>query len=954
MATDAGTNAYLIHTGSKPTASIPDKVVLNKPAFKIGRMKDQVDIFLTSATKAQAQISRHHATILQEGDAWRVVDNQSANGLFVNGTKATDHLLVDGDEIVFGVLAKDTEFKYKYVAGKPGTAKSVGLALPLPQHTRQGLALGTWKGPDQMAMTFKRLRNDTILRDTKSTMASGGLQQALMSALAQLEERQKDLELASDLGMMLLNKNQEMNEEMQELRPQLERLQEFEQKYIDTAASFQRLDEAHVLLVDKCRRAEFARDEYHTEVERLQDAMARLELEKQRLVEEAASANKRGDEYMSECNELRAAVDEYKARETSLAKREAHLKEQKAATDDKLAELQAETERIQMEAHQKALHKQAVSGPSRELEQLRTELAAVLSEKDAVAAQLSQISKEANVLREEKGQHSAMLAKSRTEIATLKDQIEELQMEAQLAQPAGLTMDLQEELMSRKASAAGVVTELQVQVASLRAQLQETEANAQQARSSLTAAESDVRQLNSKLSAAVAELQSARTASASAAETEQLQSKLEAVQKSLDATTAAKQALQVELESERVQAASKLSAVTAELESRGAARDDGVQTLRAELSEVKSQLQNALAVNEVAESAKSILTGDNATLKQQLEKALAEVSKLQSDSDDKEQLLSKLTDTERQVQDMQKSVDALSAEKQALYSQVQKLQSQEVAVPVAAVAVAVDVAAPALEAEKQELAGKLAAATEELQKLKATTSGDASALQGKLADAEQVKRTLQSQVQSLQAASKTAEDEKVMLQTSLAQTKNTLTQDNVQLKQRLDKATQDLLLAQAATTDLQSLRYQLEQASMANSAMQMQLSASAAEKQYIVDEAQQRLAQANADVVAVRKQFEEATVASQNALAQCSTLREQLLALQSSATTLGDIQPVVAAGDEEPEQLRKQIADLQAQIHTLKTTIDQLQREDADHHTPLIQRGAAEEPKKEESCCSVM
>eukprot|EP00698_Gefionella_okellyi_P003943 TRINITY_DN1364_c3_g1_i1.p1 TRINITY_DN1364_c3_g1~~TRINITY_DN1364_c3_g1_i1.p1 ORF type:complete len:617 (-),score=180.19 TRINITY_DN1364_c3_g1_i1:219-1985(-) len=441
-------DACLIHVGSTPTASIPEKVVLNKPAFKIGRLKDQVDILLTSQTKAQVHISRHHATILQDGDSWHIVDNQSANGVFVNDSRVTDHLLVDGDEIVFGVLAKDTEFKYKYVAAKPGAAKSAGLALPLPMHTRQGLALGTWKGPDQMAMTFKRLRDDAILRDAKSTMASGGVNKALEDALQQLEERQKDLELASDLGMMLLNKNQEMNEELQELRPQLEQLQDYEQKYLESASAYKLLDDAHITLVQKCKQAEFARDEYHNDLQRLQSVVDDAAVERKRLQEQLVVANQRGDEFMTECNELRGAVEQYRAHEASVAKREAQWKESKASMDDKLSELQLEIERLQSEAQAK--QKQSLTGHSREMDQLRSELAAVMTERDNVTEQLTAVSREANVLRDEKSQHSEMLSQARTTISALNAKIEELQMEAQMAQPGALPLSMENSVQQQQ------------------------------------------------------------------------------------------------------------------------------------------------------------------------------------------------------------------------------------------------------------------------------------------------------------------------------------------------------------------------------------------------------------------------------------------------------------------------------------------------------------------------
>jgi len=84
-----------------------DDQELRFPLFKdrltIGRT-EQNDIQL----KAQ-YISRRHAVITTEGDAARVVDWGSKNGVYVNSERVTEHFLKNGDIVTIGIA----EFRYE-------------------------------------------------------------------------------------------------------------------------------------------------------------------------------------------------------------------------------------------------------------------------------------------------------------------------------------------------------------------------------------------------------------------------------------------------------------------------------------------------------------------------------------------------------------------------------------------------------------------------------------------------------------------------------------------------------------------------------------------------------------------------------------------------------------------------------------------------------------------------
>lgn len=70
-----------------------DQVELNKDQMTIGRSADS-DIRLDNAG-----VSSHHALIQKKGDGHVIADNDSSNGVFVNGNKIGQHRLEYRDEI---------------------------------------------------------------------------------------------------------------------------------------------------------------------------------------------------------------------------------------------------------------------------------------------------------------------------------------------------------------------------------------------------------------------------------------------------------------------------------------------------------------------------------------------------------------------------------------------------------------------------------------------------------------------------------------------------------------------------------------------------------------------------------------------------------------------------------------------------------------------------------------
>lgn len=78
--------------GSKPQGEFN----LDKAELTVGRAAD-CDIVVDNLG-----VSRHHASFVQDGEQWKIVDKGSNNGTFVGTQKITEHTLKHNDRIVLG------------------------------------------------------------------------------------------------------------------------------------------------------------------------------------------------------------------------------------------------------------------------------------------------------------------------------------------------------------------------------------------------------------------------------------------------------------------------------------------------------------------------------------------------------------------------------------------------------------------------------------------------------------------------------------------------------------------------------------------------------------------------------------------------------------------------------------------------------------------------------------
>lgn len=91
---------YAEHEGGLPPGSLllptGDRVPLGESVITIGRANDCTIVL------ADPNVSRHHAEVRPGAEGFVVIDKGSTNGTKVNGSRVSEHLLRDGDEVSFG------------------------------------------------------------------------------------------------------------------------------------------------------------------------------------------------------------------------------------------------------------------------------------------------------------------------------------------------------------------------------------------------------------------------------------------------------------------------------------------------------------------------------------------------------------------------------------------------------------------------------------------------------------------------------------------------------------------------------------------------------------------------------------------------------------------------------------------------------------------------------------
>ena len=147
---------------------------LDKDQMKVGRAMD-CDIVVDNLG-----VSRHHCTILKEGEGWAVLDGGSNNGTYVGGTKIQKHTLKQGDRIVLGKhsLVYDP---HGFAAGaatasKKGPGAMGGEMTMFVDQAQLAKAMASEVGGKRMAITLLQGGRQVVvpLLKDETTLGKGG------------------------------------------------------------------------------------------------------------------------------------------------------------------------------------------------------------------------------------------------------------------------------------------------------------------------------------------------------------------------------------------------------------------------------------------------------------------------------------------------------------------------------------------------------------------------------------------------------------------------------------------------------------------------------------------------------------------------------------------------------------------------------------------------------------
>ncbi len=117
--TPSGTpNAQTPRLNIRVPGQPPQDVPLTQPTITIGRRSDN-DIVIS-----QKYVSGHHGRLEKQGQTWRYVDLGSTNGTFVNGQRAPQAVLKDGDILRIGDLQGNSVSLTFRAAGASGAPAS--------------------------------------------------------------------------------------------------------------------------------------------------------------------------------------------------------------------------------------------------------------------------------------------------------------------------------------------------------------------------------------------------------------------------------------------------------------------------------------------------------------------------------------------------------------------------------------------------------------------------------------------------------------------------------------------------------------------------------------------------------------------------------------------------------------------------------------------------------------
>ncbi len=142
---------------------------LNQDEMRVGRATD-CEIVVDNLG-----VSRHHCSIVRDGDNWAVVDKGSNNGTFVGGQRITKHTLKHGERVIMGKHSliydahgsADPNDKKKTVAGMGGEMtmfvdqSALAKAMASGEAGAKRMAIALDQGGRQMNVAL--LKDETLI-----------------------------------------------------------------------------------------------------------------------------------------------------------------------------------------------------------------------------------------------------------------------------------------------------------------------------------------------------------------------------------------------------------------------------------------------------------------------------------------------------------------------------------------------------------------------------------------------------------------------------------------------------------------------------------------------------------------------------------------------------------------------------------------------------------------------
>eukprot|EP00698_Gefionella_okellyi_P007745 TRINITY_DN1894_c0_g1_i1.p1 TRINITY_DN1894_c0_g1~~TRINITY_DN1894_c0_g1_i1.p1 ORF type:complete len:370 (+),score=113.62 TRINITY_DN1894_c0_g1_i1:60-1169(+) len=290
-----------------------------------------------------------------------------------------------------------------------------------------------------------------------------------------LDEQQRKVQLASDLGMMLLKKNQEQEEELNVLRLELEHALAWQSRAEDLESQLAAIRSSNSDAQDRILTAEFKRDEALSSLADITAKYTQAQASLKKADDTLLSTASAKDAIDAELHQVKEELAELRQREAASKRRESQLASTKSDTDERIAQLEAAAEKSETDSKQRLQQRDAlVQDLQQQLERAKLqqeELSRALTSKDTATTTLSE---QRDLLTQQVAEFQQRLQKSRDEIASLRTQLEEQQMEQQM-QRVDATPDLQ----TAESTTAAATATLRLKVASLEAQLRSREEDVQ-------------------------------------------------------------------------------------------------------------------------------------------------------------------------------------------------------------------------------------------------------------------------------------------------------------------------------------------------------------------------------------------------------------------------------------------------------------------------------------------